>query len=118
MELLHHDSIPVEVHDTATAVGEAAAARLAAILRDEIAQRGSVAVILASAASQETFMAALPRQKGVDWSCVTVFHMDEYLGLSDSHAASFRYFIRRRVVDVLHPRAFHGIAGDASDPTA
>ena len=43
------------------------------------------------------FMAALRQEKGIDWSKVTLFHLDEYVGLSDKHPASFRLFIRTKL---------------------
>ena len=47
----------------------------------------------------------------VDWSRVTLFHMDEYLGMDGNHKASFRRYMRERVESKLKPRAFHYIKG-------
>jgi glucosamine-6-phosphate deaminase len=44
--------------------------------------------------------------------------MDEYLGISDLHPASFRYVLQKRLVELLHPHAFYGILGDAPDVAA
>ena len=44
--------------------------------------------------------------------------MDEYLGMSESHTASFRRYVREKLVDHVHPRAFYGLQGDAADAQA
>jgi glucosamine-6-phosphate deaminase len=53
---------------------------------------------------------------GVDWSKITCFHMDEYLGISDQHPASFRRYLRERVETRVHPKAFHYLEGDTLLP--
>jgi glucosamine-6-phosphate deaminase len=47
----------------------------------------------------------------VDWSTVTVFHMDEYVGVGEEHSASFARYIRQRVVDKVNPAAAYLIDG-------
>jgi glucosamine-6-phosphate deaminase len=44
--------------------------------------------------------------------------MDEYLGMSATHPASFRRYLREKLVDVVHPLAFYGVEGDAPDVEA
>jgi glucosamine-6-phosphate deaminase len=53
---------------------------------------------------------------GIDWSKVTLFHMDEYLGISADHPASFRYYMKERVESLVKPKAFHYIHGDCDLP--
>jgi glucosamine-6-phosphate deaminase len=47
-----------------------------------------------------------------------MFHLDEYVGLPESHPASFRRYLRERLVNIVHPGAVHLIDGDVSDPEA
>ncbi|HXG48919.1 MAG TPA: glucosamine-6-phosphate deaminase, partial [Methylomirabilota bacterium] len=96
----------------ARAVAELARAHLASVL----ARRGSAAVILATGNSQIRFLDTLVQLGGVDWSRVTAFHMDEYLGLPGDHPASFRRYMRERIASRLNLRAFHYIEGDALQP--
>src|SRR5690606_29248344 len=56
--------------------------------------------------------------KGVDWSRVTGFHLDEYVGLPATHPASFRGYLKQRLVDKVPLKAFHYVNGDAADPNA
>ena len=61
---------------------------------------------------------ALAEQPGIHWQAVNVFHMDEYLGMSDDHPASFPLYIRAKLTDHVGPRAFYAMRGDAPDVEA
>ncbi|HSM23963.1 MAG TPA: 6-phosphogluconolactonase, partial [Anaerolineaceae bacterium] len=43
------------------------------------------------------------------------FHMDEYLGMSEEHPASFQRYIKEELVNHVHPKAFFGIQGNAEN---
>src|SRR6185436_16149950 len=94
-----------------------AAADAAAILRDALAERGSANLMLATGTSQLTFLARLIESVGsaVDWSRVTGFHMDEYVGIAPAHPASFQRYMRERVAARLPFGDFHYIDGAARD---
>lgn len=85
-------------------------------LREVVSSKGSAAVILATGNSQIQFLDALIALGGVDWSCLTLFHMDEYLGIDADHKASFRRYMRERVEQRVKPRQFHYLKGDALLP--
>jgi glucosamine-6-phosphate deaminase len=100
------------------ALGAAAAAEAASLLRETIARRGGAWVVAATGASQFEFLESLVKAPGVDWGRVTFFHLDEYVGLPASHPASFRRYLKERLADRVHPGAFHFIEGDRPDPEA
>ena len=108
----------VRVFATKAELGRAAAVDAAAALRDAIAQRGRAHAIAATGASQFEFLDALTATPGVDWSRVVFFHLDEYVGLPESHPASFRRYLKERIVARVRPGGFHFIEGDAADPAA
>ena len=84
-------------------------------IRQALATKESVSIILATGASQFTMLENLVAQD-IDWSRVTVFHLDEYVGLDMSHPASFRKYLKERFSDKVAPvQAFHYINGDAPD---
>ncbi|MHB1295395.1 MAG: glucosamine-6-phosphate deaminase [Anaerolineae bacterium] len=112
------DGVSVEVYADKGSLGAAAAARVADTLREAIGARGSANVIFATGASQYEFLAHLITIDDVDWSAVTAFHLDEYLGLSDQHPASFRRYLRERLFSRLPFRAVHVLGGDAPDAQA
>jgi len=115
---LHIDHILVHIFASGKALGERAAADLAAILRTAAAEKGEASVILATGNSQLRFMEALRARDDVPWDQVVIFHMDEYLGMSDQHPASFPRYIREKLVAHVGPRAFYPICGDAPDVEA
>jgi glucosamine-6-phosphate deaminase len=100
------------------ALGRAAAEDAAARLKEAIARQGHAHVVAATGASQFEFLEALTGTAGIDWKKTVFFHLDEYVGLPDTHPASFRRYLRERIVERVRPGAFHFIKGDAADPAA
>ncbi len=110
--------MPIEVLPDAAAMGRAAASHGAEALRTAIADRGAARLIVATGASQFEVLAALVAEPEIDWTRVTGFHLDEYLGLPLSHPASFRGYLRERFVGRVPLAAFHELNGEAVDPRA
>ena len=108
----------MRVHADAIALGAAAADDATGVISDAIAARGSANVMFASGNSQLTFLEDLTARADIDWSRITGFHMDEYCGIAADHPASFRRYMRERIVERVHPKEFHEIQGDASDPAS
>lgn len=108
----------VIISDTLGQMGQTAADDGAVLLRAAIEQRGEANLIVATGASQFTVLAALVKQPDIDWSRVTGFHLDEYIGLALSHPASFRGYLKERFVNQLSLRAFHYIDGEVTPITA
>ena len=104
----------INIFTTKAELGQAAARDAAAIINHAIAERNSAYVIAATGTSQFEFLDALMLEP-IDWRKVTFFHLDEYADLPESHPASFRRYLRERIVSRVHPRAFHFIDGEADD---
>lgn len=103
------------VHKDKDSMGLAAAQEGAAAIRDAIARDGRAAVIVATGASQFEMLEHLVRED-VDWSKVTAFHLDEYVGLPKNHPASFRGYLNVRFVEqVATLGEFVAVDGDADD---
>ena len=114
----HVESLLVRVFSTQPEMARAAALSARDVLRDALAGQGAAAAIFAAANSQAQSLDALVALDGVDWSKLSMFHMDEYLGLDGNHRASFRRFLRERVEQRVRPRVFHCIDGQAHQPEA
>jgi glucosamine-6-phosphate deaminase len=110
------DALEVRVYDRAAEMAAGAADLAAETLREVLARQADAAVILASAASQVLFLEGLVAADGIDWQRVTLFHMDEYLGITGEHPASFSRFVQERVVARVRPKCFHVLRGDADQP--
>lgn len=110
------DALSVRVYPHQDAMSEAVAVEVREYLAGVLAKQGSAAAILATGNSQIKFLARLVAAGGIDWSKVTLFHMDEYLGLPATHKASFRKYMKERVESLVRPKAFHYLEGDCAQP--
>ena len=104
----------IKIFTTKAELGQAAARDAAVIINRAIHERNAAYVIAATGASQFEFLDALMLEP-IDWTRVTFFHLDEYVGLSESHPASFRRYLKERIVSRIHPRDFHFVDGEADD---
>ena len=112
------DQLNVYVYESRPKMGQAAASVIAAEIRRAIQDRGRAVMILASAPSQNEFLASLAEAPDIDWSLVIAFHLDEYLGMDDRAPQSFRRFLIDRLVNKVPLGEFHGLQGDAPDGAA
>ena len=79
-------------------MAEAASAHAATAIRRAIDSHGRARIIVATGASQFEFLEDLTANQAVVWTRVTLFHLDEYVGLPIEHPASFRRYILDRVI--------------------
>lgn len=100
---------PIELGQKAGKIG-------AEQIRKAIQNQGYANIILATGTSQFETLKQLLAEKDIDWSKVTVFHLDEYLGLPITHPASFRKYLLERFFNHLPQlKAYHLIDGE-NDP--
>ncbi|HZC26623.1 MAG TPA: glucosamine-6-phosphate deaminase [Actinopolymorphaceae bacterium] len=88
-------------------LGYAAAADIAAEIRDRLAVQQSVRIVFAAAPSQQEMLDALVAEAGIDWSRVTAFQMDDYLGLPDDAPQRFGQWLRSAIFDRLPFKTVH-----------
>ncbi len=91
----------VNIFETKKEMGKASARKTAKSLKTAIQNKGSAGLVIATGSSQFEMLSCLINEPGVSWDKVTVFHLDEYIGLSDRHPASFRKYLKERFVDRL-----------------
>jgi glucosamine-6-phosphate deaminase len=107
--------ISAAVFGSKAGLAEAAAEKAAECIREAIARNGSARVVVATGNSQIGMMELLVRKPGIDWNAVDAFHLDEYVGLPDTHPASFRLWLRTRFADIVKPRSMEYLNGEAAD---
>lgn len=95
----------IYVAKTAEEMGVRAARVIADKLREAIQKRGEARLVLSTGGSQFETLAALLKEP-LDWSAVTAFHLDEYIGLPETHIASFRRYLHERFADHLPLKEF------------
>jgi len=108
--------IEVRILETKEEMGKAAAERAAGILKKAIKEKNEAVFVAATGASQFDFLEALTNITSVDWSKTIMFHLDEYIGIPESHPASFRKYLKERLIVKVHPGLVYLINGDAGDP--
>lgn len=99
------------------ACGIAAGKKGAEKIRQAIAEKGECRIIIATGASQFEMLTQLVKEPGIDWTKVTMFHLDEYVGLPETHPASFRKYIKERFIAKLPAplKEYNLVEGDAAD---
>ena len=98
-------------------LASAAAARAATVIRHSIAEGRKARIIAATGASQFEFLEALTRIADIDWQRVEMFHLDEYVGLAETHPASFCKYLRERLIDKVGICEYHLLSG-TDDPAS
>jgi len=108
------DKLTVKIFPGKDEMGKAAAISVAKKLTTAVAENGFANLILATGASQFQFLEHLQKQV-IDWKKITVFHLDEYMGMPLTHPASFRKYLKERILDKVQPKQVHYLNGDAPD---
>ena len=109
------DDLSVEVHDNRRTMGIAAAKQVSRMISDIIAQKGSVSMAFAAAPSQREFLIELCNTRGLDWSKVIGFHLDEYIGLPEGAPQSFRRFLDENIFHKVRPGQVHYLNGNVEN---
>jgi glucosamine-6-phosphate deaminase len=107
----------IKVFKDKFSLASAAAEQAAGHIRYAIAKKGSARIIAATGASQFEFLDALTAAPDVQWRSVEMFHLDEYIGLSLSHPASFRSYLFKRLINKVGITRYHLLDGE-SDPAS
>ena len=110
-------SFHISISATPQELGALAAEKSAEIITQAIHARGHARILVATGNSQLEMMGNLAAKR-LPWGKVDAFHLDEYVGISDQHPASFRRWIKNRFEDRVHPRTMEYFIGDASDTGA
>jgi glucosamine-6-phosphate deaminase len=101
------------VSENVKTLGMLAGQKAGELIRAALWKKGSADIILATGTSQFETLLHLVNEPDVDWNNVTMFHLDEYLGLPETHPASFRKYLRERFVRQVPLKEYHLINGEA-----
>ena len=107
----------VQSFATRALMGDAAARDVADALRDALTRQHDVRMVFAAAPSQAQMLAALCSAPGIDWTRVTVFHMDEYIGLSPEAPERFAKWLDDNLFERLPFAQVHRLVPEP-DPAA
>jgi glucosamine-6-phosphate deaminase len=101
------DRLRVNVYPDRRALGAATGADVAAKVRRLQVGKPNLRMIFAAAPSQNEMLETLATAKGIDWSRITAFHMDEYIGLPTDAPQRFGAFLKRHLFDLVKPGRVH-----------
>ncbi len=108
------DNLIVNVFKSRTKMGSDAALNVSRKINELLKIKEEVNIIFAAAPSQNEFLAALV-EKGIDWSRVNAFHMDEYIGLDTKAPQGFGNFLREKLFDKVPFRTVHFLDGNTNN---
>ena len=111
---IQKEELLIQVYESVKEMGIASAKYVSDVLSEEIQKKGYANLILATGASQFSFLENLQKQE-IDWKKITVFHLDEYKDMSISHPASFRKYLKERILDKVQPKQVYYLEGDAEN---
>jgi len=94
-------------------LARAAANDAAHAIRRAIQDQGSARIVAATGASQFEFLDELTKAPGLAWNRVEMFHLDEYIDIPATHPASFRKYLRERLINKVGLTQYHLLDGDA-----
>lgn len=101
----------IRILDTAKELGFAAARYASEVMNKRIAEKGSVRIVLSTGASQFDFFEAFITMD-IDWGKVEVFHLDEYINMSEDHPASFKKYLKERFLNHVQVKKMHFVDGN------
>jgi len=104
-------SLELNIYKSRDEMGKAAAQDVAAAMRKYLKAKGKAVMVFAAAPSQNEFLAHLAKIKGLDWSRVVCFHLDEYVDLPRNHPNTFEGYLREHLFDLVNPKTVHYLKG-------
>ena len=107
----------VNIYDTRKNMGAAAAADIAACIKELLGRKSEIYMIFAAAPSQNEMLEALIADKEIEWNRVHALHMDEYVNLPSDAPQGFGNFLRRAIFDRV-PFASVNLIGTDADSEA
>ena len=107
----------VRVLPNAKLMGAEAAKHAAESLRQTLQREGRARIVVATGSSQFEFLEVLTSAPDIAWHQVEMFHLDEYIGLPASHAASFRKYLKERLIQKTGISKYHLLDGDEDVPS-
>lgn len=100
----------IRICSNANELGKSAAKYVAEFINECIQKQGNARIVLSTGASQFETLAALVEEP-VDWSKVEMFHLDEYVALSETHKASFRKYLKEKFISKVNLKCAYLVDG-------
>ena len=109
------DKLTVRILETREEMGRAASQAAAECIKENLKKKGTLNILFAAAPSQNEFLDGLAADKSIPWERINAFHMDEYIGLEETHPAGFHNFLDRHIFQKVHFKSVYYLNGNAAD---
>jgi len=106
----------ISIRNDSEEAGFEAGKKAASLIRQAIISKGNATIILATGSSQFETLNQLSGEQGIDWSKVSMFHLDEYIDLPVSHKAGFRKYLKERFIEKVGPLKSVNLINGEADP--
>ena len=107
----------INIYSNKKETSKKAALKAALLLNETIHKKGIATFVIATGVSQLDFIKALVDKGNVDWSKTKMFHLDEYIGLPETHPASFRKYLQEKFISKVDGiKKVNLINGGVTDP--
>jgi glucosamine-6-phosphate deaminase len=106
------NGITIHVSESRSEMGALASSDIAHEIRTCLQRQPALRMIFAAAPSQSEMLSALREEKDIDWSRVTAFQMDEYLGLPADAPQRFGRWLKKAIFEHLPFAAVHVLEPD------
>ncbi|UKS27408.1 6-phosphogluconolactonase [Paenibacillus sp. HWE-109] len=110
------DALNIHIYSDRRTMGADAGADVAAKIKELLLVKPAIRMIFAAAPSQKELLSYLTEDQEIEWSRITAFQMEEYLGLPQDAAQMFRHFLHKHLVSQVNPQVVNWIDNaNASD---
>ena len=106
----------INIAETSEELGKRAAALISKLINEAISKKGYARIVLSTGQSQFETLSYLVKEN-VDWTKVEMFHLDEYVGIDESHPASFRKYLKERFVSKVHLKNAYFVTDESCIPS-
>lgn len=107
-------NIKITVSENAIINGKRSAEKVASLIEAAIKERGKARIVVSTGSSQFEMFESLIQIKTIEWDKVEMFHLDEYVALSESHIASFRKYLKERFVSRVPLKKAYFVSGEGN----
>ena len=103
----------IDISKTSDEMAKRAAACASEAINRVISEKGEARILLSTGASQIESLSYLTGMD-VEWDKVVMFHLDEYIGLPETHKASFRKYLKERFINIVKPKKAYLVNGEGN----
>jgi glucosamine-6-phosphate deaminase len=115
MKSFNIDNLNVVIASDRKELGKLAAEQIGNLMQSLLEIKNEIRMIFAAAPSQNEFLSELIKYKNIDWSRITAFHLDEYIGLPSDSTQLFSKYLYDNIFSKVNFKKVHLIDSQSED---